>query len=302
MANKEVKKLTNISFDQKSGEIVYNMTNDYMFRAVLQKNKKVLRGLVGAILGIDPKHITVIIMNPIELGENIDNKDFVLDIKVLVNNTLRLNIEMQILLKPFWNDRSLSYLCRTFDEDLEKGDTYEIAPAIQVCFIDFSLHKDSPEFFATYMLQNIKNNKIYSDNFKIHVVELKQIHLATEEDKSHNLDKWAALFKVTTWEELKAMAETNEYIAEAAQTMYVLSSDKRIIEQCRRRREVEQEHKYYESTIAKKDAQLADKDALLADKDNQLADKDNQLAAKDDLIAKQAAEIAYLKSHQNQKQ
>jgi tRNA/tmRNA/rRNA uracil-C5-methylase (TrmA/RlmC/RlmD family) len=127
------------------------------------------------------------------------------------------------------------------------------------------------------------------------VVELKQIHLATEEDKSHNLDKWAALFKASTWEELKAMAETNEYIAEAAQTMYVLSSDKRIIEQCRRRKEVEQEHKYYESTIAKKDAQLADMG-------NQLADMGNQLAAKDDLIAKQAAEIAYLKSQRNQNQ
>jgi hypothetical protein len=142
------------------------------------------------------------------------------------------------------------------------------------------------------MLQNIKNNKIYSDNFKIHVVELKQIHLATEEDKSHSLDKWAALFKVTTWEELKAMAETNEYIAEAAQTMYVLSSDKRIIEQCRRRKEVEQEHKYYESTIAKKDALLADKDAQLADKDSQLADKDNLLAQKD-------ARIAYLEAQLN---
>jgi predicted transposase/invertase (TIGR01784 family) len=173
MANKEIKQLTNVSFTQKSGRIVYNMTNDYMFRAVLQKNKKVLRGLVGTILGIDPKQITVIIMNPIELGETIDNKDFILDIKVLVNNSLRLNFEMQILLKPFWNDRSLSYLCRTFEEDLEKGDSYEIAPAVQVCFIDFSLHKDSPEFFATYMLQNVKNNKIYSDNFKIHVVEFK---------------------------------------------------------------------------------------------------------------------------------
>jgi predicted transposase/invertase (TIGR01784 family) len=161
------------------------MTNDYMFRAVLQKNTKVLRGLVGAILGISPKCITVEIMNPIELGENIDNKDFILDIKVLVNGTLRLNLEMQVLLKPFWNDRSLSYLCRTFDEDLEKGDTYEIAPAIQVCFIDFSLHNDSPEFFATYMLQNVKNNKIYSDNFKIHVVELNQINLATEEDTAY---------------------------------------------------------------------------------------------------------------------
>jgi predicted transposase/invertase (TIGR01784 family) len=279
MANKQVKHLTHVSFNEMSGKIIYNMTNDYMFRAVLQKNQKVLRGLVGAILGIDPKQITVIIMNPIELGDNIDSKDFVLDIKVMVNGKLRLNLEMQVLPQPFWNDRSLSYLCRTFYEDLEKGDIYEIAPAVQVCFIDFSLHKDSPEFFATYMLQNIKTNQIYSDNFKIHVVELNQIHLATDEDKAHELDKWAALFKVQTWEELKAMAETNEDIAEAAQTMYVLSSDKRIIEQCRRRKEVEWEHNFYVSTIAAQKAQLADKDNQLADKDNQINELEAQIAA-----------------------
>jgi predicted transposase/invertase (TIGR01784 family) len=255
------------------------MTNVYMFRAVLQKNKKVLRGLVGAILGISPKCITVEIMNPIELGENIDNKDFILDIKVLVNEDLRLNLEMQVLLKPFWNDRSLSYLCRTFNEDLEKGDTYEIAPAIQVCFIDFSLHNDSPEFFATYMLQNVKNNKIYSDNFKIHVVELNQINIATKEDKARGLDKWAALFKSNTWEELKAMAETNEYIAEAAQTMYMLSSDKRIIEQCRRRKEVEQEHNYFVSTIATQQGEIDDLHNQLADKNNHISELEAENAA-----------------------
>jgi predicted transposase/invertase (TIGR01784 family) len=300
MANKRVKHLTHISFNETSGKIIYNMTNDYMFRAVLQKNEKVLRGLVGAILGVDPRQITVIIMNPIELGENIDSKDFILDVKVKVNGKLRLNLEMQVLLQPFWNDRSLSYLCRTFDEDLEKGDTYEIAPAVQVCFIDFSLHNESPEFFATYMLQNIKNNKIYSDNFKIHVVELNQIHLATKEDKAHGLDKWAALFKVNTWEELKAMAETNEYIAEAAQTMYVLSSDKRIIEQCRRRKEVEWEHNYYVSRIAKQEAQLAEQKSQLVEQKSQLADKDSQLAEQKSQLAEQAARIAYLEAQLKQ--
>jgi septal ring factor EnvC (AmiA/AmiB activator) len=119
-----------------------------------------------------------------------------------------------------------------------------------------------------------------------------QIHLATEEDKAHGLDKWASLFKAKTWEELKAMAETNEYISEAAQTMYILSSDKRIIEQCRRRNEVEQEHKYYESTIAKKDNQIAEQKSQIAEQKSQIADKDNQ-------IAEMNAKLAYYEAQQN---
>jgi peptidoglycan hydrolase CwlO-like protein len=81
------------------------------------------------------------------------------------------------------------------------------------------------------------------------------------------------------------MAEINEYIAEAAQTMYVLSSDKQIIEQCRRRKEVEQEHNFYVSTIAKQKAQIADMG-------NQISSMGNQLAEKDALIAELKAQLA----------
>jgi len=37
-----------IPLEQATGEIRYNMTNDYMFRYILQKNKKVLKGLISS--------------------------------------------------------------------------------------------------------------------------------------------------------------------------------------------------------------------------------------------------------------
>ena len=37
----------NTSYEQATGAIPYNMTNDYMFRAVLQENETVLRGLIS---------------------------------------------------------------------------------------------------------------------------------------------------------------------------------------------------------------------------------------------------------------
>ena len=67
-----------------SGELCYNMTNDYMFRAVLQKNKKVLKGLIEVLLHLDPESLDVEITNPIILGESFENKDFILDINVII--------------------------------------------------------------------------------------------------------------------------------------------------------------------------------------------------------------------------
>ena len=64
---------------EANGPIMYNMTNDYMFRAILQKNKKVLKGLICSLLHLQPNEIiSVDITNPIELGTSIEAKDFVL--------------------------------------------------------------------------------------------------------------------------------------------------------------------------------------------------------------------------------
>ena len=84
--------LNNTSLEEATGIIPYNMTNDYMFRAVLQKNKTVLRGLVGALLHINPELLDVEITNPIELGRSYQNKEFMLDINVIVNGQTRLNL------------------------------------------------------------------------------------------------------------------------------------------------------------------------------------------------------------------
>ncbi|MBQ7934652.1 MAG: PD-(D/E)XK nuclease family transposase [Lachnospiraceae bacterium] len=77
---------TSIAYEQATGPIDFGFTNDYMFRAILQKNTKVLKGLVCALLHLQPEDITSIsVTNPIELGDGIDTKSFILDVKVQIN-------------------------------------------------------------------------------------------------------------------------------------------------------------------------------------------------------------------------
>lgn len=44
--------MTNVlsGLEQATGAIDFTLTNDYMFRAILQTNEEVLRGLIGALL------------------------------------------------------------------------------------------------------------------------------------------------------------------------------------------------------------------------------------------------------------
>ena len=249
-----------------------------MFRAVLQKNAKVLAGLVGALLHLDPETLDVEIANPIILGESIDDKTFVLDVEVTVNKKTHLDLEMQVINYGNWKERALSYLCRSFDS-LTRGSNYiDLAPAVHIGFIDFSLFGDAPEFYATYKMKNIKNHRIYTDKMWLSVVELNSIELATEEDRLHKIDQWAKLFKAKTWEELKAMAMTDQYMESAVNTMYELSADRMVKEQCRRRAEYELYQKYQAEENARKDALIAQQRAELADKDAVIAELKRRLS------------------------
>ena len=84
--------------EKATGEIEYNMTNDYMFRALFQKNNNALKGLLSSLLHMLPEEIlSVEITNPIIIGEAIQDKEFRLDIKAVLNNYQQINLEMQVV-------------------------------------------------------------------------------------------------------------------------------------------------------------------------------------------------------------
>ena len=225
-----------VPYEQATGALSYGLTNDYMFRALFQSSELARKGLIAAVLHRNPNEIrSVDIRNPIKLGDKIEDKEFVLDIEVLLNNNHIINLEMQMTDQLNWQDRSLSYLCRSFDQ-LYKGDDYtEAKPATHIGFLNFTPFPDKPEFHACYKLLNLKNHCVYSDKLSLHMVDLTHIELATEEDKAWKIDYWARLFTAKTWEDLKMITENDIHMEAAAKEMYVLSADELIQQRCRAR-------------------------------------------------------------------
>lgn len=267
MQNKHI-----ISYKEATGVIQYNMTNDYMFRYILQKNEKVLKGLICALLHLQPEQIKKVeITNPINLNEDIKGKEFILDINVMLNDDTQINLEMQVENKHNWPDRSLSYLCRSFDQLYQGQEYVEALPVIHIGFLDHTLFPDAPEFYSTNMMMNVKNHRIYNDKFKLSVVDLTQIELATEEDKAYQIDYWARLFKAKTWEEIRMLAEKNEYLQEAAQSVYVANADEIVRQKCRARAEAER----YERTL-KRDNALLKKELAAVQENNAALQEENE--------------------------
>ena len=268
-----------LSFMNATGKIDYNMTNNYMFRYILQENQKVLKGLICVLLHLNPTTVkSVIVQNPIDLSGDVSGKEFILDIKIMLNDDTLINLEMQVANEYNWPERSLAYLCRSYDQ-LYKGQKYEEAlPVIHIGFLDFTLHPSHPEFYATYQMLNVKNHLLYSDKFTLSVVNLKKIELATEEDKKYHIDYWAALFKAKTWEELKMLTKENEYLQEAAESLYVANADEIVRQQCvaredaeRRERTLERDKRLLQEALDESGRVIQEKDKVLEEKDKEIA-------------------------------
>ena len=105
-------------------KITVKLTNNYAFQKIF-KNAKIVKGFLMALLNLKEYEIKKIeITDPFTLGENNEEKEGILDIKLVLNQNRKINIEMQNTYQEDWAERSLFYNCRMFTEGLKTGQSY----------------------------------------------------------------------------------------------------------------------------------------------------------------------------------
>ena len=301
---------TDKTFFPTEGELPVCMTNDLLFHLLLQDPDMadILKGLISSFQDIEFDEInSVIVQNPISFGETINSKTMVLDVKAILNNNSIVNLEMQVINCGDWPERSLSYLCRCFD-NIESGQGYDsVKGAFHIGFLNYTLFADAPIFFASYEIKNAVTNRLYTSKFGISVVDLTLIDMATDEDKKFHRHLWASFFRATTWEEINMIATQDKNIQLAATKLYQISEDQRIrdelwarqdairqqidFENYHRRRYEEVEAKYIDV-----EAKRIEAEAKLAEIEAKTNKAEAELAEKDKVIANLMAEIEQLKA------
>lgn len=220
------------AFTEQKGRLPFSFRNDLMFKLVLQGNKKVLMGLLCSLLHLKREEIMdAEILNPYLIGHTAADKTCVLDIRVMLNASRIINLEMQVVSERDWIDRSVYYLCRMHDQLARGADYKDAKPTLHIGIIAFDLdffpEKNKNEFYAEHVLMNKRTHKIYSSKIGLNVLNLSHVEDATEEERASGLYGWARLFNATTWEELKIMAEKEKIYAEAADELYQHSLNER---------------------------------------------------------------------------
>ncbi len=283
-----VNTFTGKDYLKATGNLKFGLTNDYLFRIVFQRNKYALKGLLCSVLRLSEGAITDLeIKNPIKPGDNVSEKEFIMDILVRMNDNVTIDLELQIKNYNNWHERSLAYLCREFD-DIARGMDYENAGyTYQIGFLDYTLFEDHPEFYALYQLRNAKDNHLYTGKFNLIVVSLEQTEIARAEDIECGLVRWVNLFKAKTWEEFKMIAADNNYMESAAETVCLSEEDETISraaqdraiflrQQARRDAELK-EVKGQIKEIKKQVAELTEQNTELTEQNTELIGKNTEL-------------------------
>lgn len=210
---------------QKKDDFIMLPTSDFCFKELMQ-NSKVRKGIISALLGINPEEIAETKLLPTSTTEEYpDGKLGILDVLIKLENGTQVGMEMQVAKYDYWTNRILFYLCRMFTGQIGKGDTYDkLKKCIHVSFLDFIHFENDYDFYRKITLRDEKNSE-YTDLLELHILELKK--LPPEEQNENGLLKWTRFLNGKCREDFEKMAEKDEYIDEAYELLKKMSADER---------------------------------------------------------------------------
>lgn len=200
--------------------LVLTLKNDVVFRNVFRKCRKGLKGLLGALLEIPPEQMIDLEVIDSHLEQEYgEDKEGILDLRLKCAGEKQINIEMQLYHVRYWVDRSMYYNCKMLVNSVRKGELYRtMKHCVHIGILDFDLFPDQREFYSVHKITNMQTGKIYSDKLSFHVVELKKLDQATDEEKKEEVYRWAKLISARSIQEMRAVAQGDEYMKETVDT------------------------------------------------------------------------------------
>ena len=155
-----------------------------------------------------------------------EDKQGILDVRILLNNLVEIDIEIQLAELKVWADRSLFYLAKMYVEQIEAGDTYKVFKrCVSISLLNFILFHDTDEFYSCFHLREDTRNTIYTDKMEFHVLELPKLPKELQEDSSDML-LWAKFINAEKKEEFDMLAAKSPYVQSAYEQLQRISQDK----------------------------------------------------------------------------
>jgi len=159
----------------------------------VEENKDILMSFINSIVSPKDQVKDIILKNPYNEKNFINDKLSILDIKAQEAITGKwYNLEMQLSNQDFYAKRALYYWSKLYMGQLESGVIYsKLEKTICINILNFKCIEDEENYHNVYKIYNEKSKKLFFDDLEIHFIELTKYH-----QKAKNLlDKWITFLK-----------------------------------------------------------------------------------------------------------
>lgn len=199
---------------------------DIAFKEIME-DKKARVGFLSAVLKIRPENIKeTSILNANLRREHEDDKQGILDVRLLLNDDSEVDIEIQLSQLKVWAERSLFYLAKMYVGQISPGQSYKVfKKCINISILDFELFPEETEFYSCFHIREDTRNFIYTDKMEFHLIELPKLPKELREDSS-DIELWAKFINAERKEEFDMLAQKNQYIESAYERLQVISQDR----------------------------------------------------------------------------
>jgi predicted transposase/invertase (TIGR01784 family) len=215
----------------------FDPLNDFLFYKVFgEKGDEVqLLGFINAVLGKtgDDMFTSIIILeNKSFTPENIGDKLVTFDVRAVLQDKTKVNVEVQLRNEYNMDKRSLFHWSREFSRSLKSGQDFsELPDVIAINIVDFD-YLDTKDFHSCFHLRDDKEQDIIlNEVLEIHFINMVRYRKIKGKDILGNpLFRWLAWFDRNSKPEiLTEVVSMDVAIQKANERLYNLTSDDDIL-------------------------------------------------------------------------
>jgi predicted transposase/invertase (TIGR01784 family) len=239
--------------EEENKEIVarLNPLNDYLFMKYMGEagDEEQLIAFLNAVLHKTDKDKIAsikILEDRTQSAKAIGDKSSVLDLRAMMTDGTKINIEVQLRDVGNMNKRSLYYWGNEYTQGLSSGEDYgKLSPVININILGAEFHstlgtEPIPEdaFHTSYhMREDFYKGNILTDTIEIHFIDMVKFRRVKNIDIVNNvLHRWLIFFdKQTSNETIKKIIEMDTAIKKAHEKIIFVTSDKNLLHAYRMR-------------------------------------------------------------------
>lgn len=199
---------------------------DLAFKEIMM-DEKARTGFLAAMLKIRPGDIKETrILNTNLRKEHKDDKLGILDVRILLNNAVEINVEIQLSPLEVWAERALFYLSKMYVDQISQGQSYDVfKKCVSISILDFELFPEEREFYSCFHIREDTRDFLYTDKMEFQLIELPKLPKEFREGCS-DIELWAKFINAEKKEEFDMLAQKDPYIESAYEHLQVISQDK----------------------------------------------------------------------------